>query len=310
MTQEETRCVDYFGQRAESWYELYRTKASFRARLALFSRELRRHVPPPATILDYGCGSGAMSLFVAKMGYKVVGMDASPHMIEVAQMRRAECGIDNARFLTIEPTSCPAEPESFDAVICSSVIEYVEKDIALVVRLVHCLKEGGVLLVSFPHSGSLQGGVEDLFKKRFGLLEGRKDDLLFSRRRYDCSHFEADLKAMHCAGIRRSYFQIPFLGSLRQIPFLAWMATMTLVSARKEPRFAACPAVAVRPRRRAQWAQNTWRDVVRALRHIRTRLFALAGLSALGESLPDADILLDLWDCQVECLTAVSQYVT
>ena len=41
--------------------------------------------PPPARVLDAGCGTGRVAVRLAELGYDVVGCDADASMIEVAQ---------------------------------------------------------------------------------------------------------------------------------------------------------------------------------------------------------------------------------
>ena len=37
--------------------------------------------PPPADVLDLGCGTGTLSLLLAEAGHRVIGMDFSPAMV-------------------------------------------------------------------------------------------------------------------------------------------------------------------------------------------------------------------------------------
>src|SRR2546430_16388417 len=50
--------------------------------------------PPPARLLDLGCGTGWTSVFFARAGYEVVGLDLAPDMIEPAEANRARAELD------------------------------------------------------------------------------------------------------------------------------------------------------------------------------------------------------------------------
>ena len=48
---------------------------------------LRAHgVRPPARILDAGCGTGNYARELARRGYRVVGVDASPRLLAAARV--------------------------------------------------------------------------------------------------------------------------------------------------------------------------------------------------------------------------------
>lgn len=44
-------------------------------------------VPPPARVLDAGCGTGRVAIQLSTLGYHCVGVDADPDMIAVARQR-------------------------------------------------------------------------------------------------------------------------------------------------------------------------------------------------------------------------------
>lgn len=48
---------------------------------------LVKHAPPPASLCDLGCGTGAIACGAARRGYRVVGVDASGVALELAQRR-------------------------------------------------------------------------------------------------------------------------------------------------------------------------------------------------------------------------------
>src|SRR6266508_95788 len=76
---------------------------------------LARHLPPPpARILDAGAGTGALSLLAAELGHRVTALDFSVAMLERAERKAAQAGLD-VRFVVGNVTEPPAGP--FDAVI-------------------------------------------------------------------------------------------------------------------------------------------------------------------------------------------------
>lgn len=50
-------------------------------------REVLRRVPPPAHLLDIGCGTGIDAAYFAQNGYQVTAVDNSPAMVQQAQSR-------------------------------------------------------------------------------------------------------------------------------------------------------------------------------------------------------------------------------
>src|SRR5882724_7528324 len=55
--------------------------------------------PPPCRLLDVGCGTGWTSVFFARRGYDVVGVDISPDMIGHARERPDARALPQLQFL-------------------------------------------------------------------------------------------------------------------------------------------------------------------------------------------------------------------
>ncbi|WP_197022356.1 class I SAM-dependent methyltransferase [Candidatus Blastococcus massiliensis] len=71
--------------------------------------------PPPARILDLGCGTGSVSVLLAELGHRVTGVDLSPRMVEraTAKARRHSVEID----LRIGDAAHPPVEGTFDVVL-------------------------------------------------------------------------------------------------------------------------------------------------------------------------------------------------
>jgi len=70
-------------------------------------RLLSRENPPAGKALDIGCGRGAHSMRLARLGWQVTGVDIVPHAVKQAQGRAASEGID-ARFVVGDVTRMSA----------------------------------------------------------------------------------------------------------------------------------------------------------------------------------------------------------
>jgi 2-polyprenyl-3-methyl-5-hydroxy-6-metoxy-1,4-benzoquinol methylase len=141
----------FFDRLAATWSRThYGPQGDMVERIARFADALDALVLPGAAILDYGCGTGDIAAALAAHGYRVEARDKSARMI--AQARALHAG-SAARF--VEAVDTPAEiaagRDSFDAVVCSSVLEYV-RDVPESLRaLAAALKPGGWLVATVPN---------------------------------------------------------------------------------------------------------------------------------------------------------------
>ena len=53
-------------------------------------------------VLDYGCGTGLLSLFLLPHVRRVVGADSSPGMLEVLRKKLTEGGIENMKVIHLD----------------------------------------------------------------------------------------------------------------------------------------------------------------------------------------------------------------
>jgi 2-polyprenyl-3-methyl-5-hydroxy-6-metoxy-1,4-benzoquinol methylase len=107
--------------------------------------------------LDAGCGSGTIARRLAQQGCRVTAVDGAARMIEVAERAAAtDPGAARLRFLKIEDIAAlPFGEATFDAVVCSSVLEYVAAPAQVLMELARVLRPAGRLLVSIPNRRAL-----------------------------------------------------------------------------------------------------------------------------------------------------------
>jgi len=108
--------------------------------------------PPPARILDVGCGTGWTSFFLARRGYTVVGVDICPDAIAHANAQRDKLEIDHVRFLAVDYEEMTFD-EEFDAALFFDSLHHAVDHAAAIQKVGHALKPGGVCITSEPGRG-------------------------------------------------------------------------------------------------------------------------------------------------------------
>ncbi|MHC1729266.1 MAG: methyltransferase domain-containing protein [Syntrophobacteraceae bacterium] len=158
--------IRFHDELAAEWEQKY-TKASFRNRLNALLSLISGHDLREQKWLDAGCGSGIVSRILAQRGCTVTGVDRSRNMIEAANRLNREFQHVNKpvfeRVRTIEILGYP--DETFDGIICSSVLEYVDQPMKAVEEFYRVVKPGGLLIVSVPNRLSLLRNIEKLLYK-------------------------------------------------------------------------------------------------------------------------------------------------
>jgi glycosyltransferase involved in cell wall biosynthesis/ubiquinone/menaquinone biosynthesis C-methylase UbiE len=147
---------EWFATNATRWDSGYGTSALFSERLTVWSEAIERYGPRGCRILDAGCGSGAISVIAARRAREVVGVDSSPQMLEICGQRCASAGVTNCTLVPgpIEGMR-PEALGSFDLVLASSVLEYIDDLTNCLGALAGLLRPQSALCVSLPNSRSV-----------------------------------------------------------------------------------------------------------------------------------------------------------
>ncbi len=111
-------------------------------------------------ILDLGCGTGERCIDYIKRGAsKVTGVDISEKMLEVAKSRNSDPVIE---YLKMPMEDIGAIDGTFDLVISSLALHYVEDFAGVVKNVRRLLCDGGIFLFSQEHPfATCYSGTED-----------------------------------------------------------------------------------------------------------------------------------------------------
>lgn len=96
------------------------------------------------TVLDFGCGTGAGAVEMARHGARrVIGLDIREEVLEVARRRAEECGVAGSCVFT----RTAAEP--VDVIVSVDAFEHFADPAAVLKTMCSLLRDDGFVLVSF-----------------------------------------------------------------------------------------------------------------------------------------------------------------
>lgn len=103
----------------------------------------------PQTILDFGCGSGALSACLLAAGKTVVSRDVSENMLKMSEEYLKSKNISNYK-LQLGDLNQLNNSEKYEAIVALDVLEHIENDREAVHKLKNLLTDNGLLVLSVP----------------------------------------------------------------------------------------------------------------------------------------------------------------
>jgi len=117
----------------------------------------RANILPPSKLLDVPCGTGRLSLFLAKKGFYMTGVDISPAMISQSKAKTQLIQIKtHTEFMAGDAESLPFSDSSFEAAISLRLFGHLPTE-----NRHNVLKElnrvsSSFVIVVYYHKNSLQ----------------------------------------------------------------------------------------------------------------------------------------------------------
>jgi trans-aconitate methyltransferase len=145
--------------------QLYDGKHAF---VAKFGEDVLTLLAPSAgeSILDVGCGTGALTAKIAECGATVIGLDSSPDMIT-----KARATYPNIVFIEKSITAFD-EPPTFNAIFSNATLHWVNDADGAARAIAKALKPGGRFVAEFGGRGNI-AGIADAVRAALLELTGR-----------------------------------------------------------------------------------------------------------------------------------------
>ncbi len=123
-------------------------------------------------VLDVGCGTGSIDLYLAKHGCTVSGIDISAKAIKIAKSNTKKFNLGNKVKFILGDIQQMKIKETYDLIICSEIIEHIKNEKKVLLKIKKMLNENGRLVISVPSKNSLlyKLGLLNKFDKEVGHL--------------------------------------------------------------------------------------------------------------------------------------------
>jgi 2-polyprenyl-3-methyl-5-hydroxy-6-metoxy-1,4-benzoquinol methylase len=135
-----------FDKDAPSWDE-----KSHKVKLATdIAESIRQKVQlnPDMDILDFGCGTGLVSLGFAGMVKSLAGVDNSAGMLQVFKEKADTRGLKNVTSINLNLAGGDRLSGSYDLILSSMTLHHVEEILPLLSKLFAALRPGGMLCIA------------------------------------------------------------------------------------------------------------------------------------------------------------------
>jgi trans-aconitate methyltransferase len=157
---------------------------------------------PGETILDLGCGDGALTEKIAARGARVIGVDASPDMVRAACARGLDARVMDGQLLDLGGLAC-------DAVFSNAALHWMSDAAGVIAGVARLLKPGGRFVGEMGGHGNIASIIAALHAslRSRGIPPARAFGLFFPT----AEHYATLLQGQGFTVVRADLFARPTL---------------------------------------------------------------------------------------------------
>jgi ubiquinone/menaquinone biosynthesis C-methylase UbiE len=223
-----------FNAKARTWNQKYQAGGALASRVTAFERLVAGQLFLNAKVLDLGCGTAAIASMFSARGFQVTACDIAEEMIEAGKQIYGESTIEWCH-LPPDWKHLPFDAGTFDAIVASSVLEYLPDVNGVLTECQRVLKAGGIFVATVPNPRTLTRKLERLVRPAAMLLNRwrglHRIPKLHSYVTYlRCSCNRMSLDEWRATGTRANFAEIEQIGTggpTTSLAFLIFHKTTT-----------------------------------------------------------------------------------
>ncbi|RSM38725.1 class I SAM-dependent methyltransferase [Amycolatopsis balhimycina DSM 5908] len=176
------------------WYAKNRGTEAQLAQYRRQAAEVTAGLADGAEILEVAPGPGFFAVELAKLGFRVTGLDISHTMVEIALEEARKAGVD-VGFRQGDVTNAPFAAESFDFLVCQAAFKNFRQPVAALNEMHRVLRPGGFAVIQdLNHEATGADIQRDVAGMNLGAVSGftvRQTLGWLRRRAFTPAQFEA-----------------------------------------------------------------------------------------------------------------------
>jgi|TARA_B100001964_G_C14148418_1_gene560846 SAM-dependent methyltransferase len=134
-----------------------------------FFKKLDKEIAMFSKVLEVGCGTGQLSLFLSRYQRQIFSIDLSMGSLELGENFRKKNNIENLFFLKMSLFNLFFKEEFFDVIISNGVLHHTENPKLAFMELTKYLKKDGYIIIGLYHRyGRIYTKIRQLLIKIFG----------------------------------------------------------------------------------------------------------------------------------------------
>lgn len=100
------------------------------------------------TVLDVGTGTGFVTAGLAPRANRVIAIDHSPAMLDIARENLTQLGIENVELHEGDLTHLPLNENSVDAAVANLVLHHAENPAGMLAEMTRVVRPGGRVAIT------------------------------------------------------------------------------------------------------------------------------------------------------------------
>ena len=153
-----------------------------------FTRRIDQSINYGVKVIEVGCGTGQLSLFLARGNRKIYGVDLSQESLILGEKFREKNQIENVFFIKIDFFDLKFKNNNFDYVISNGVLHHTKNAQQAFKCLVNVLKPGGIIIIGLYHKYGrfftiLKQNLAKLLGKNIYMLDKKSRNIKSKRKR-------------------------------------------------------------------------------------------------------------------------------